>query len=164
MIPPEDEGALPEPLRRRLRGRDNDREFVLVPANESATGSDIVLTQKDVRQLQLAKGSICAAISTLLRVAELEPEDVAEVYLAGAFGTYLNIRSALRVGLLPPFPEDRIHSVGNAAAVGAKLALLSRDEWDRAREFARTTEHLTLSNHPDYQFFFMEKMVFPTSD
>lgn len=163
MVPPGEEEALPPALRRRLRGQGREREFLLVPASESALGEDIVLTQGDVREFQLAKGSICAAISTLLRLAELEPEEVEHVYLAGAFGTFLNVESALRVGLLPPFPRERIEAVGNAAAVGAKLALLSRSEWERARRLAASVEHLTLSQHPDYQALFMEKMVFPGS-
>ncbi|HHW13413.1 MAG TPA: DUF4445 domain-containing protein, partial [Firmicutes bacterium] len=91
------------------------RAVVLVPAAASATGEDIVLTQQDVRQLQLAKGAVRAALTVLLGRAGLDASDLEEVLLAGAFGQGLAPESALAAGLLPPIPASRLRPVGNAA-------------------------------------------------
>jgi uncharacterized 2Fe-2S/4Fe-4S cluster protein (DUF4445 family) len=88
--------------------------------------------------------------------------DLETLYLAGGFGNYLNQTSAQRIGLLPPeLPPERIDGVGNAAGVGAKLALLSLDERHRAEEIARQVEHVELATNLDYQMTFMETMLFP---
>jgi len=149
-------------LRQRLITVANERQFVLAFAEESATGKPITLSQRDVRQLQLAKGSLCAAIRTLLKIAGVAPQDIDAVYLAGAFGTYLSKESALRIGLLPPeIPPDRIHPVGNAAGAGAKLALLSLEERQLADVIAQHVEHIELCISPEYADTFMETMAFP---
>ncbi|MDW8368293.1 MAG: ASKHA domain-containing protein, partial [Abditibacteriales bacterium] len=149
-------------LRQRLITIDNERQFVLVFAEESATGKPITLSQRDVRQLQLAKGSICAAIRTLLQIAGVAPQEIDAVYLAGAFGTYLSKENALRIGLLPPeIQPDRIHPVGNAAGAGAKLALLSLEERQLADAIAQSVEHIELCTNLDYAETFMEAMAFP---
>ncbi len=149
-------------LRQRLITVDNERQFVLAFAEESATGKPITLSQRDVRQLQLAKGSICAAIRTLLKIAGVAPQEIDAVYLAGAFGTYLSKENALRIGLLPPeIPPDRIHPVGNAAGAGAKLALLSLEERQLADTIAQNVEHIELCTNLEYADTFMETMAFP---
>ena len=86
-------------------------------------GEDIVFTQNDVRALQLAKGAIAAGWSLLLERHGLEPSDLTRLYVAGAFGNYLSRESALAIGLLPPISRERISFVGNAAGVGAQMAL-----------------------------------------
>jgi uncharacterized 2Fe-2S/4Fe-4S cluster protein (DUF4445 family) len=146
----------------RLISDNSERQFVLAFADESCTGKPIALTQRDVRQLQLAKGSICAAIRTLLKIAGVEPQGIDAVHLAGAFGTYLSKENALRIGLLPPeIPPERIHSVGNAAGVGAKLALLSLEERQLADAIAQNVGHIELCTNLDYADTFMDAMVFP---
>jgi uncharacterized 2Fe-2S/4Fe-4S cluster protein (DUF4445 family) len=81
--------------------------------------------------------------------------------LARAFGNYLTIRSAVRIGLIPPLPLDRIRYVGNAAALGAQLALVSEAERARAEGLATSIEHLSLATHPDFQDLFVDAMNFP---
>ncbi|MBI3923302.1 MAG: DUF4445 domain-containing protein [Armatimonadetes bacterium] len=135
--------------------------FVLVPQEESATGEAIFLTQKDIGHLQLAKGSIHAAMETLMNTAGVKPEDISTLYLAGGFGNYLRVESAARIGLFPPIPLDRIRPVGNAAGVGSKLALLSSEERCRAEEIAGRVEHVELALNPDYFNNFTEASLFP---
>ena len=106
--------------------RKNDRgfELLLVSGERSGTGRDIVMTQKDVNEIQLAKGAIATGLETLLEATHTPPEEIKEVVIAGAFGTYLNLDSALAIGLLPRLPNAKYVQVGNAAGVGAKMALL----------------------------------------
>ena len=106
--------------------------MIVLRAGEAGAPREIVLTQDDVRQLQLAKGAIASGIAMLQHVAGVPPEDVHELMLAGGFGNYLSIASAVRIGLIPGLPPDRIRYVGNAASLGAQLCLLSERERARA--------------------------------
>ncbi len=158
-----EEGAhLPPAVRERLIEVDGGAEFVLATDQESGTRDPITLTQKDIRQLQLAKGSIRAAIETLLKAAGATAGEIREISLAGAFGNYIRIESALRIGLLPQIAVDQIVPVGNAAGAGARLALLSERERARANRMVKRTEHIELASHPDYQNEFTERMLFPS--
>jgi uncharacterized 2Fe-2S/4Fe-4S cluster protein (DUF4445 family) len=121
----------------------------------------VALTQKDVRALQLAKGAIRSGIDLLLQVAGIGPADLDEILLAGAFGNYLRRESAVAIGLLPPVPADRVRPIGNAAAAGAKMVLLSRSARARAEQLARSAIHIDLATHPDFEEIFMEALNFP---
>jgi len=155
---------LPAALRARLLERDAQPCFLLVPAEDAASGEAICLWQKDVRELQLASGAIRAGINILLRRVGLAPSAVGAVLLAGAFGNFIRRNNARRIGLLPQIPCGRIHFVGNAASLGARLALLSRAERTRAAELARATEHVDLSLDAAFQMEFGEAMMFPEDD
>jgi len=128
----------------RLRKTENINEFVL------AFEPDIVLTQKDIREVQLAKGAIRAGITCLLKQGEITFEELDRVILAGAFGNYINKKSALRIGMLPQLPLKKIISVGNAAGSGASMALLSIKEKEKAHEIVEKAIHVELSAHPDF--------------
>ena len=152
---------LPPAIRNRLIERDGERQFVLVWAAETGRGEDIVITQQDIRQLQLAKGAIHAGILMLKRVMGIQDAQIKELMLAGGFGNYINIESAVRIGLLPALPVERITYVGNAAALGAQIALLSETERNRATGLARKIEHVSLAARPDFQDVFIEAICFP---
>jgi uncharacterized 2Fe-2S/4Fe-4S cluster protein (DUF4445 family) len=153
----------PGPLAMRLAERGEERLLVLVPRGAAAGGGEIVLTQDDVRQVQLAKGAIGGGIRMLQHVLGVPDEALTDLMLAGGFGNYLSIRSAVRIGLIPSLPPDRIRYVGNAAALGAQLALVSEIERARAERLARSIEHLSLATHPAFQDLFVEAMNFPKS-
>jgi uncharacterized 2Fe-2S/4Fe-4S cluster protein (DUF4445 family) len=150
--------------------RDSDRvsvgrhgpELLLVPAERSGNGQDIAISQRDVNEIQLAKGAIRAGLDALLQVTETRPEEVDEVVIAGAFGSYLNIRNALAIGLLPHLPRARYRQVGNAAGVGAKWALVSQEARSRARTLAEETRYLELTTLPKFNRLFALGMLFPT--
>jgi uncharacterized 2Fe-2S/4Fe-4S cluster protein (DUF4445 family) len=148
-------------LAARLDHRGEERILILVPHGAAAGGGEIVLTQDDVRQLQLAKGAIGGGIRMLQHVLQVPDEALTDLMLAGGFGNYLSIRSAVRIGLIPPLTPDRIRYVGNAAALGAQLALVSEAERARAERIARSIEHLSLATHPDFQDLFVDAMNFP---
>jgi uncharacterized 2Fe-2S/4Fe-4S cluster protein (DUF4445 family) len=156
-------GRLPAPLASRVEMRGEERLVVLARPGEGGARAEIVLAQDDIRQVQLCKGAIASGAAMLLRVAGIGNREVAELMLAGGFGNYLSIRSALRIGLIPALPESRIRYVGNAAAVGAQLALMSEGARARAEALARRIEHVSLAAHPDFQDIFVDSMNFPRS-
>jgi uncharacterized 2Fe-2S/4Fe-4S cluster protein (DUF4445 family) len=124
-------------------------------------GKDLCLTQRDVRELQLAKGVIFAGIEALKVEMGIGDDDIDELYLAGTFGSYLSIASARMIGLVPRLAAERIRAVGNAAMVGAKMCLLSLEARAEAEELARRIEHVELPQRKDFQDIFMEAMIFP---
>ncbi len=161
MADPEELAGVPELVRKRIIEVDGQKQFVLSWDKESYSGKNIAITQKDVRQVQLAKGSIHAAIRTMLHLAGTSPEELDEILLAGAFGSYIRVESALRIGLIPDVPRESVKSIGNAAGSGSRLALLSLEERKRACEIARSIHHIELANHNTYQEEFTERMLFP---
>ncbi|MBI4610784.1 MAG: DUF4445 domain-containing protein [Candidatus Rokubacteria bacterium] len=161
LIRVEDRDRLPPPLRDRVVMQGEERQVILVRLGEAGASREIILTQDDVRQVQLAKGAIASGVRMLQRVAGVGDGHVAELMLAGGFGNYLSIQSALRIGLIPPLPAERVRYVGNAALLGAQLCLVSEAERERAERVARSIEHVSLAAHPDFQDIFVECMNFP---
>jgi uncharacterized 2Fe-2S/4Fe-4S cluster protein (DUF4445 family) len=157
--------ALPEALPEALRGRvvpgdGGQPAFVLAEARGDSPG--VTLTQRDVRELQLAAGAIRAGITLLLKQAELSVGDLQRVLIAGGFGSFIRRSNAQRIGLLPPGVDHRkILYVGNASLAGAKWALVSTKARRRAEEIARLARHVELSQDPDFQTEFAEAMIFP---
>lgn len=152
--------ALPSGLRDRFVDSANGGEYVLVRADHSGRDGAIVLTQADVRQLQLAKSSIYSGVAMLQHVMSVPNETLTELLLCGGFGNYINIGNAIKIRLLPDLPMDRIKYVGNAALLGAQMALLSETERHRAEELARRIEHVSLATHPAFQDIFVDGMNF----
>jgi uncharacterized 2Fe-2S/4Fe-4S cluster protein (DUF4445 family) len=141
--------------------RGEERQVVVARAGEAGAAREIVLTQDDVRQVQLAKGAIASGIVMLQHVSGVPWDQVAELMLAGGFGNYISIPSALRIGLIPPLPPERIRYVGNAASLGAQICLLSEPERARATTLAARIEHVSLATHPDFEQMFVDAMNFP---
>ena len=135
-------------------------DCLLVPAALSGSGQDIRFTRADVGEIQLARGAIRAGTVLLLEAAEIDPEDLDVVIVAGAFGTYLDLRSAVRVGLLPAVPLTRYRQVGNAAGAGARRLLLSRSARAEAAAIAGRAQYLELTTHPAFAARFAEAMRF----
>ena len=152
---------LPPRLGARVVMRGEERQFIVLRPGEAGATREIVLTQDDVRQVQLAKGAIASGVQMLVHVSGVPPADVAELMLAGGFGNYVSIPSALRIGLIPTLPGDRVRYVGNAASLGAQLCLLSEAERARAAEIAGRIEHVSLAAHPDFEQIFVDCMNFP---
>ena len=142
----------------RVRSEDGKREYVLIGEDEREGRPALTITQKDVRQLQLAKAAMQTGIRVLLENHSLSAEDIDRVLVAGAFGSYIDIESAMTVGLLPKLPPGRFRQVGNAAGIGARLALISGTERDRAQEIARRTGYIEMASLPRFQAIFTEAL------
>ncbi len=139
----------------------------LIQSSGRLTQGDIVITpqlslkQGDLRELQLAKGAIAAGLRILAQQWGVALSDVSTVYLAGAFGNYINRASARRIGLLN-FPPEKVFPAGNTALLGAKLALFNLSEQDDAfTELRRKIRHVSLSEDPAFQEMFVDEMRFP---
>ncbi|HET7419811.1 MAG TPA: ASKHA domain-containing protein [Candidatus Dormibacteraeota bacterium] len=141
------------PLRDRLIDVDGMRAFLLADG--------VYLTQRDIRELQFAKGSIATGIKVLMDILGVSAQDLDEVLLAGSFGSYLNPESAKVIGLVPPIDVDRIIAVGNSAGEGAKIALLSYRERQVAFELPSRIEYVELSGRPDFNDSFISVLGFP---
>ena len=153
--------SLPPKLAARVVMRGEERQVIVLRPGEAGARQEIVLTQDDVRQVQLAKGAIASGVMMLQHVAGVADDAIAELMLAGGFGNYVSIDSALRIGLIPPLPRERIRYVGNAASLGAQLCLVSETERARAETIATRIEHVSLAAHPDFEGIFVDCMNFP---
>ena len=138
-------------LAERVRVRGEEREFV-ISRNEK---EEVTLTQQDVREFQLAKGALRAGIELLMKEAGITTDDIEEVLLAGVFGNYINREKAVTLGLIPPFPLEKVHFIGNGAMDGALRALLSLEERRWADEISAQVRHVELSGRPDFEETFL---------
>ena len=154
----------PELARRIIADEEGRRSFVLAWPEESGSGKSIVLTQRDVRELQFAKGSIAGGIDVVMQELGVEADELVEIFLAGSFGSYINPQSARIIGLVPPVPVERIKAVGNAAGEGAKIALLSFRERQVARSLPQIVEYHELSGRGDFNDSFLAVLQFPELD
>ncbi len=133
---------------------------LLVPAARTGHDRDLILTRSDVNEIQLAKGAIRAGTELLLDAAHIRSEALQDVIVAGAFGTYLDLDSAMRVGMLPALPRERFRQVGNAAGQGAQHLLLSRERRATARDLARTVHYVELTAHAQFVDAFVRALSF----
>ncbi len=121
---------------------------------------DVFITQKDVREVQLAKAAIAAGISILMKNIGISAETLEQISIAGAFGNYITNSSAINTGLLPDIPPDRIRSLGNSAGIGASMILLSEETRRESEKAARRVEHIQLATESDFQDQYMMAMKF----
>ena len=165
-----DEGGLMQPpqggsgdtLSARVIERDKGiYDFLVAATEESFSQKPIYFSQKDVRELQLAKGAVAAGIQILMDQMGVGIRDIDLVYVAGAFGNYIHPQSALRIGLIPKVDPKIIHTIGNAASTGASMVLLAKGYWKLANELANSLEHVELSTRPDFNEYFIENLNFP---
>ncbi|MGE5483589.1 MAG: ASKHA domain-containing protein [Ignavibacteriales bacterium] len=134
------------------------RELIL---GYGPAGVPVRLTQKDIRALQLAKAALRTGIDTLLEEAGVEPGEIEEIYLAGAFGNHIRPEDAIDIGLLPPVELSRVKPVGNAAGTGAQLFLLSSEARETACSIAGRAEHVELNTRRSFQDVFLSNFEFP---
>ena len=145
-----------------LRSGELDESGKLRSGSQFRLGdTDVVLTQKDIREMQLAKGAISAGIHLLAERLGINLTDIRRVCIAGAFGNYMDPNSACDIGLIPPELRSKVIPVGNAAGEGAKMVLQNRADWARAGRLARKAEFLELASLPQFQVEFVDQLEFP---
>jgi uncharacterized 2Fe-2S/4Fe-4S cluster protein (DUF4445 family) len=148
----------------RLRVGEHGPEYVTVWAAESATGRDIVLTRVDVDNLLRAKAAIYAGFTVLAQSVGVELRDVERFLIGGAFGKYINIEKAIQIGLLPDLPWDRFQFLGNTAALGAYMALLSREARAKVKALAEKMTYIELSADNTFYDAFTSALFLPHTD
>lgn len=159
LLTPEEAVQVNESLGRHVAVKDGKPVFLFDLQQDS-----VYLTQKDIREVQLAKGAISAGILLMEKELGISHEQIQTVYIAGAFGNYMDPGSACDIGLLPPELADRVIPVGNAAGEGAKLALMNRKEMERTELLMNKVEFLELAGIPEFQDCFVDELEFPEQD
>jgi len=140
----------------RVRNGQKQREFVLIGDEERSGQPAIVITQQDVRELQLAKSAIRTGIQVLLDTGGYSEDKISQVTIAGAFGTYIDVSSAITIGMLPAIPLNRFQQVGNAAGMGAKMALISLSKRADGAAVASRIRYVEMANAPDFTQIFVQ--------
>jgi uncharacterized 2Fe-2S/4Fe-4S cluster protein (DUF4445 family) len=136
-----------------VRIHNGGNEFVLA---ERQDRESITVSQKDVRELQLAKAAIRLGIQALVIAEGLTENDIEQVIIAGAFGTFIDVKSAITIGMLPPLPIESFKQVGNAAGTGARLALISRSQRSKAQQISQQGGYIELAAVPNFNRKFAE--------
>jgi uncharacterized 2Fe-2S/4Fe-4S cluster protein (DUF4445 family) len=136
----------------------------VVWANQSGIGTDIVINEVDIENLVRTKGAIYAGFSVLVQSVGLELADVEQVFIAGAFGQYINVEKAIQIGLLPDMPWDRFHFLGNTSALGAFYSLVSRPRRRQVIDAANMMTYLELSADNTFYDQFMSALFLPHTD
>jgi len=149
---------VPADLRARVYEDGEGRRFLL---HKDGGRGDVVLTQRDIREVQLAKAPLRAGVEMLLKECELAAEEIEGVYVAGAFGSSIRSQTLLALGILPEGVRGRIHAVGNTAGLGARLALTSPKHLKEAGRLARSMRHVELVEREDFRQSFTENIIFP---
>jgi uncharacterized 2Fe-2S/4Fe-4S cluster protein (DUF4445 family) len=149
-----DEGGRMQADRPGVRRNGDQLEFVL---SEEKKGSQaVVVTQRDVREVQLGKSAIRAGIQVLLEKADCTEEDIEQVIMAGAFGTYIDVSSAIDLGMLPALPVENFKQVGNAAGMGARQTLLSVKKREMEKSIAERMHYIELAGAPSFNKIFIQ--------
>ncbi len=148
----EDELDVSEKLAERFHELDNMKAFRIT--------DEISVTQKDIREIQNAKAALAAGITTLIKKYGIKVSDVSNIYLAGGFGNYINVSSAIKIGLLPAVAEDKIIASGNTAGAGASMCLLSNSYIELAGKIKKRVEYIELTTDPGFTNEYIDNMIF----
>jgi uncharacterized 2Fe-2S/4Fe-4S cluster protein (DUF4445 family) len=155
-VPAADQGRVVE--------RDDELQFIIAPADQTETGRDIVITQSDINNLIRSKGAVFAAIKSLMDYVGLSFEDIDTVFVAGGFGSYLDISKAIGIGLLPDIDPGRVRFIGNSSLMGARMCLLSTHSLERAAQIAKNMTNIELSVYQPFMDEYVAAMFLPHTD
>jgi uncharacterized 2Fe-2S/4Fe-4S cluster protein (DUF4445 family) len=148
----------------RVVEKESVLHYVLVPGNETETGEELVISQSDISHLIRSKGAVFAAIKSLMDYVGLGFEEIETFYVAGGFGSYLDIPKAVGIGLLPDIDRSKIQFIGNSSLMGARMCLLSSHTMERAAQIARNTTNIELSNYQPFMDEYVAAMFLPHTD
>ncbi len=148
----------------RIRQTETGKEFVVCFKNETATDSDIMINEADIENLKRSKGAIYSATAILVKHLGLEFSSIAKIFIAGGFGTYLDIDKAIKIGLLPDLERSKYVFIGNSALAGARQILLSNEAMSMADSLASKITYFELSVDPEYMNEYSQALFFPHTD
>lgn len=146
--------------RLKINQQAEEAELILLEGDATFNAAPLLFKQEDIRQVQLAKSAIRTAVDILLKEAGLVYADLDTIYLAGAFGNYVNPENAVQIGLLPAVKTEKVRNIGNAAGQGAISALLSAEKQKEARQLREQITYIELAVHPDFQEIFLANLNF----
>ena len=145
-------------------GQEKQGVFMLVPPEQAGNERGVYLTQKDIGEVQLAKAAIAAGIQMLMKRLGITEEEICSVYIAGAFGNYMDPVSAGKIGLLPAALVKKVEPVGNAAGEGAKIALVNEREMLEMDELVGKIDFVELAASGDFQDYFIDELGFEANE
>lgn len=148
----------------RLTFEDGIPQYIIAQAEETETGNPIVFTESDINNLIKSKGSVFAAIKSLMDYIGLSFDQLKTFYVAGGFGNYLNIPKAIAIGLLPDIPIERIRFIGNSSLTGARLALSSEEAFEKCINVSRSMTNIELSTYQPYMDEYIASLFLPHTD
>lgn len=148
----------------RIRKNEHGYEFVVVKKKDADADRDIVITEEDIENVKRSKGAIFSAIATLFNKVGLNPRDLRRAFIAGGFGTCLNIENAITIGLLPDIDRNIYNFAGNTSLVGSQQVLLSYEAMKKAEDIARKITYIELSVEPGYMEEYVSSLFFPHTD
>ncbi|HEX58848.1 MAG TPA: DUF4445 domain-containing protein, partial [Methanomicrobia archaeon] len=149
----------------RMRKRpDGQLEYVIAWAHETAHGKDITITQNDIRELQKAKAAMFTGAYLLMKEMGITTDDIDELVIAGAFGSYIDPASARTMGMYPEVPLEKIRTIGNAAGTGARMALISREARRKMEKLSNWVKFIEAAIHPDFMKVYPEAMYIPNKN
>ena len=137
---------------------DGMKQFLIEESGQN--NNPIYFTQKDVREVQLAKAAISAGIKILISEKGIKYDEIDKIYVAGGFGNFMDIHSTINIGMLPKELEQKVCSIGNAAGSGARMYLLSKEQKKKAIQIKKDTTYIELSSRGDFQEYFMDSIMF----
>jgi uncharacterized 2Fe-2S/4Fe-4S cluster protein (DUF4445 family) len=148
----------------RMVEKDGEIQFILAYPEETETGQEIAVTQSDISHLIRSKGAVFAAIKSLADYVGLKFEDIHTLFVAGGFGSYLDITKAIQIGLLPDMDQTKIRYVGNSSLMGARMCLLSTHTLKRSIQVARSMTNIELSRYQPFMDEYVAAMFLPHTD
>jgi uncharacterized 2Fe-2S/4Fe-4S cluster protein (DUF4445 family) len=148
----------------RLGFDDDVPYYIIVPAEKSESGEAIFITESDIDNLMKSKGSVFAAIKSLADYIGLSLDTLERFYVAGGFGSYLDIRKAVGIGLLPDIPEERIQFIGNSSLSGARMALVHEEAFEKCQAVAKSMTNIELSNYQPYMDQYVASLFLPHTE
>jgi len=149
---------------KRLRKGKTGLEYVIAWKKDTDLITDIVFSQADIREIQKAKAAIHTGAALLMDIMQCKEEDIDHVYLAGAFGCYINPESACLIGMYPEIPQKKIEFIGNAAGTGARFMILSKDQRNFSKIIQKKVKYYELATHPKFQEEYISSTLFPHKD
>ena len=148
----------------RLTIEEGVPQYVITEARETETGKPIVFTESDIGNLIKSKGSVFAAIKSLVDYIGLSFDQLETLFVAGGFGNYLNVQKAIAIGLLPDLPKEKIRFVGNSSLAGARLALVSEEAFQKCIHVSRSMTNIELTNYQPYMDEYIAALFLPHTD
>lgn len=148
----------------RLLEDDGDPRYILAPALETETGEPITISEAEIANLMKSKGAVFAAIKSLADYVGMTFNQLTDIYVAGGFGSSLNIPKAIAIGLLPDVDVKRVHFIGNSSLTGARMSLLSIAAFEKTLDIARRMTNIELSNYPPFMNEFVAALFLPHTD
>jgi uncharacterized 2Fe-2S/4Fe-4S cluster protein (DUF4445 family) len=148
----------------RLRENNEGSEFVLAYAKDTAIDRDIVITQADINNLVRSKAAVYAGAAVLIKSMDLKFTDLEQLFIAGGFGNYLDLRGAVTIGLLPDIPLEKVKFIGNSSLTGAKLAILSKEALAEIKDIARKMTYIDLSSNNTFMNEYSSALFLPHTD